>query len=215
MEKARAFLFDLDGTLLDSRKAIVNVIYRLCRKYGVHVSYGEVESQFSSSFRQIFSSFSRSSKEEMQQDYIQWMLREDRKCSRLFPAIRESLLFLKYRGDKLALVTNKERLIVEENLDRLSLVDYFDAVVTCSDVQNPKPYAEPVEKALGAISAPKNEALMIGDSVFDVQAAGNAGIPSVVIDWYNCYPLDQIKPTYYFNNIGEMINNLCRVREVV
>lgn len=215
MKGISAFLFDLDGTLLDSKKAIVNVIYCLCRKYGVDSTYEKVESQFSSSFRQILQQFDTSRTDEIQADYFKWMLKEEEKVSRLFPAIRESLYFLKHKGNKVALVTNKERLIVENNLDKLKLGEFFDTVVTSCDVQNPKPSAEPLEKALETLQSHKHEAVMVGDSVFDVQAARNAQIPSAVIDWYKNYPLAQVKPNYYFNNISEMMVNLDKFSKVV
>ena len=204
MEKIRTFLFDLDGTLLDSKRALTNVIYGLCQKYGVASTYEEVESQFSLSFRQILEQFEASKRKEVLDDYFKWMLQAER-SPRLFPAIRENLQFLRCRGNRLALVTNKERLIVEENFKRLRLEGLFDAVVTSCDVQTPKPSAEPLEKALALLRSPKEEAIMVGDSLLDVQAAYNARIPSAVLDWYQDYPLEQLRPTYYFHDISEMM----------
>jgi pyrophosphatase PpaX len=66
-------------------------------------------------------------------------------------------------------------------------------------------------KALAILEASKEEAMMIGDSLFDVGAARNAGIKSAVIDWYNKYPLNELCPDYYYRNIGEFIlRNLIR-----
>ncbi|NLI91697.1 MAG: HAD family hydrolase [Peptococcaceae bacterium] len=212
MNGINAYLFDLDGTILDSKSAIVNVFFRLCQKYGSKTfTLQEIDSQFGNSFKSIMASLDSQKKKEIEAEYYRLMIEEEQKKAKLFPAIRENIVYLKECGHKIALVTNKEKLIVLKSLRRFQLFELFNGIVTINDVQNPKPHQEPVTKALSIIGASKEEALMIGDSVFDVYAAQNAGIQSVVIDWYNRYPLTEIRPDYYFRNIGEfMLRNTTR-----
>lgn len=212
MKGIKAFLFDLDGTILDSKAAIVNVFIKLCQKYGTRsFTRREIDSQFGSSFRQISSTFSPEKKAEIEADYFSLMIEEEQKTAKLFPSVQKSLHDLKECGCQLALVTNKEKPLALQGLERFELVKLFDAIVTISDVEHPKPHREPVIKALTLLDISGAEAMMIGDSVFDVGAAQNAGVKSAVIDWYNKYPLNELCPDYYFRNIGEfMINNTQR-----
>ncbi len=215
MKNINTILFDFDGTLFDSKKAMVNVYYRLCRNYGNKVfSFREIDNQFGSSFRDIYESLDKSRKNEIEKEYLRLMLEEE-KHAKLFPGVRESLMSIKAIGYKTALVTNKERPIVQTSLERFSLTGLFDTVVTISDVANPKPHPEPLEKAIAAVGAQKRNTIMLGDSVFDVGACKNAGIKSVVLDWYSQYPLNELEPDYLFHNIGEFMLKITKQKEVV
>ncbi len=212
MKGIKAFLFDLDGTILDSKAAIVNVFSKLCQKYGTRsFTRREIDSQFGISFRQIISTFNPGKKAEIEADYLNLMLEEEQKTAKLFPSVQKSLYDLKAYGCQLALVTNKEKPLVFQGLERFELVSLFDGIVTISDVNHPKPHQEPIIKALAMLEASREETMMIGDSVFDVGAAQKAGVKSAVLDWYNKYPLNELCPDYYFRNIGEfMLTNIKR-----
>jgi len=210
------FLFDLDGTILDSKSAIVKVFFRLSKKYGSKTfTLEEIDSQFGNSFKSVMASFDPEQKDQIQNEYYQLMIEEEQKNAKLFPAIKENIMYLKERGSKIGLVTNKEKLIVLKSLRRFQLFELFNAIVTINDVQNPKPHQEPVERALEILGASKGEALMIGDSVFDVSAAHNTGIPCAVIDWYNRYPTGDKRPDYYFRNIEEFMLRSTKHKDVI
>jgi pyrophosphatase PpaX len=216
MDEITAYLFDLDGTILDSKSAIVNVIYGLARKYGSKaLTFQEIDSQFGNSFRNIMASLDRDRKQEIEAEYYQLMMREEQKNAKLFPEVKETIIYLKKLGHKVALVTNKEKLIVLKSLCRFQMFALFDAIVTLNDVQNPKPHQEPILKALSILRTSREQSLMIGDSVFDVSAAKNAGVQSAVIDWYNRYPLTENLPDYYFRNIGEFMHRKAKQKDVI
>jgi len=216
MKHINALLFDFDGTLLDSKKAMVNVYYKLCLKYGtIAFPLKEIENQFGSSFRSIYESLDKTKKHEIEQAYLKLMIEEEKKLAKLFPGVRDSLVFLKVKGYKTALVTNKERPIVLSNLANFKLCHLFDTVVTISDVTNPKPNPEPLEKAMKAIGAEKHKTIMLGDSIFDVGACKRAGIQSAVIDWYNKYPINGLEPDFLFHNISEFMLRITEHRKVV
>ena len=212
----RTFLFDYDGTVLDSKKAVVNVMFRLCLKYGTSTfALEEIDKHFGSSFKAVLDTLDSSRKEEIKTDYYNMMLVEEKKYAKLFPTVRKSLNQMKREGFKLALVTNKEKLIVMEGLKRFELGQFFDSIVTIDDVCNPKPHPEPILKALKMTNTLNEKALMIGDTVYDVGAAGNAGVHCAVIDWYHRYPVDVLKPDYLFYHIEELMNQFVRYKEVI
>jgi len=81
-------------------------------------------------------------------------------------------------GIKTAVATNRSdtmnRVLLEHGLE-----DDFDFVVSASDVERPKPYPDPLVKILTYFSVQPGEALYVGDSKVDEQAAGGAGVPLI------------------------------------
>jgi HAD superfamily hydrolase (TIGR01509 family) len=61
-------------------------------------------------------------------------------------------------------------------MDRFELWPFFDLVITAADVKNPKPHPESIEKILAKLNLKKKEAVFIGDSEVDRQAAESAGV---------------------------------------
>jgi len=215
MKNINYLLFDYDGTLLDSKKPMINVFHILCLNYGTKVfSKKEIDNQFGSGFRNICESLDKTKRVEIDQMYYKLMAAEEEKHARLFTGVKENLTCLKNMGYNLALVTNKERPIVQLTLNSFGLTNLFNTIVTISDVTNPKPHAEPIVKAMTAMGAPKDETMMLGDTLFDVGAAKNAGIASAVIDWHNIYPLKELEPDFYFHNLGEFMLKIYEYQEV-
>jgi pyrophosphatase PpaX len=68
-------------------------------------------------------------------------------------------------------------------LDLFDKKDLFDGMVTCDDTEKHKPEPEPILLGLEKMKSAKDEALMIGDGVFDVKCANNAGVKSVLVGW--------------------------------
>ena len=78
----------------------------------------------------------------------------------------------------LAVCTNRST-SMDMVLDSFGLTSYFSCVMTAAKVQNPKPHPEPLLRVLNHYGISSGEALFIGDSEVDCQAATAAGIPFV------------------------------------
>ena len=78
----------------------------------------------------------------------------------------------------LAICTNRAT-SMEMIIEDFGLAGYFECVMTASQVANPKPHPEPLLKVLEHFGAAPEEALFIGDSEVDMQAAKGAGIPFI------------------------------------
>ena len=215
ISEINTFLFDFDGTILDSRKAIVNVFYELFQKYGDRqLTYEMVDQQFGISFRSILAGLDSHKQAEIVREYFELLPEEEERSARLFPGMKENIRYLKNEGFKLALVTNKEKILVMRSLKKFEIFDLFDVIVTLDDVEKPKPEAEPIELALRSMKAQKRKSVMIGDSVFDVEAAKNAGIMSCVIDWQNNYPPKGTLPDFIFENINDLMIKFAKYKAI-
>ena len=81
-------------------------------------------------------------------------------------------------GYKIAVATNRSD-TMNRVLEEHGLEGYFDMVVSASDVARPKPYPDPLLKILAHFKVLPEEAVYVGDSLVDEQAAAGAGIPLI------------------------------------
>jgi phosphoglycolate phosphatase len=81
----------------------------------------------------------------------------------------------------LGIVTTKTALYSRELMDYFEMLHYFDVLIGREDVQNPKPHAEPILKALEKLDIKKREIWMIGDTKLDLIAAKNANVNSIAV----------------------------------
>ncbi|HVI42752.1 MAG TPA: HAD-IA family hydrolase, partial [Anaerovoracaceae bacterium] len=101
----------------------------------------------------------------------------------VFPGILELLEELKARGYKTGIVTSRLSATTEIGLKKYDMAKYFDAIVTCDDTDKHKPDPEPVYIALERLGSKPEESIMIGDSMFDILCAKNAGVKAVLVSW--------------------------------
>jgi YjjG family noncanonical pyrimidine nucleotidase len=101
----------------------------------------------------------------------------------LYVGAREVLDILS-RNASLALVTNGLSEVQRRRIERIGIVDYFDAVIISAEVGVAKPAAEIFDITFAQLDAPrKNSALMVGDNLAsDILGAANYGIATC---WYN------------------------------
>jgi pyrophosphatase PpaX len=102
-----------------------------------------------------------------------------------FPGVEASLARLRSAGIKVAVVTSKRLLSVEMTLESFpGLREVVDRFVTMEDTTEHKPHPEPLLKGLELLgNVPKEQAVYVGDSPFDVEAAKAAGLTSVAVSW--------------------------------
>ena len=106
--------------------------------------------------------------------------------SRLFPGVREGLDYLQARGIALGCVTNKAARFTEPLLEDLGVRAYFGIVVSGDTLAQKKPDPAPLRHAAEFFTVPAEQALMVGDSMHDVQAARAAGFAVVCVSYgYN------------------------------
>ena len=100
----------------------------------------------------------------------------------VLPGARELRLAIKDRGHPLVLASSGKEHHVDAFLDLLDARDIADAWTSSNDVEESKPAPDLLQVALKKIGAPEDaDSVMVGDSVWDVEAAKNAGMPALVV----------------------------------
>jgi HAD superfamily hydrolase (TIGR01509 family) len=98
------------------------------------------------------------------------------------PGARDLLVALKERGHRLVLASSGQERHVEVFLDKLHARDLADAWTTSADVEASKPAPDLLQVALKKLGAPADaSSVVVGDSVWDVEAAKKAGMPAIAV----------------------------------
>ena len=100
-----------------------------------------------------------------------------------FPGMTELMKLLCEKGFQVAVVTSRMRSSTMIGLRKFGVLDYIDCIVTCEDTDKHKPSPEPVLIALDRLGAAPEQALMVGDSMFDIKCAHNAGVKAALVSW--------------------------------
>ena len=101
----------------------------------------------------------------------------------LFPGMKELVEEVRRRGCKTGLVTSRLRQTTNQGMNKYGLESCFDAVVTAEDTKKHKPDPDPVNRALEKLGSKPENSIMLGDTMFDIMCARNAGVRSVLVAW--------------------------------
>ena len=186
------YLFDLDGTLVDTAPDINTALNHALLGHG----YPGVEEALTRHWvghgaRALFAQALHQQPpddelESLLSSFIGYYEAHIADHSQPYPGVVEALSELCKRGAKLAVVTNKLTSLSVRVLEALQLRSYFAALVCGDSTENPKPAADPALLACDELSLPVSRVLFIGDSATDVDCARAAGCDIVCVpDGYN------------------------------
>jgi len=127
--------------------------------------------------------------------------------SELFPGASETLHLLKESGFLLAVATGKGRAGLDKVLAGTGLADIFSAT-RCSDETQSKPNPQMVSEILDELDIEPDQALLVGDTEYDLLMANNAGVNPVAVSYgvHERERLMQYKPLVCLDNISELVD---------
>ena len=193
MKSYSGYLFDLDGTLVDTAPDINAALnHALTRHGGQPVDEALTRHWVGHGAKALITeaiadqTLDEQLLETLLEDFLDYYRANISVLSAPYPGVLETLETLQQRGARLAVVTNKLARLTEPLLDGLSLTRYFDAIVCGDTTDAPKPAAAPTLFACQSLTVTPTYALFVGDSAADVGSARAAGCPVVVVrDGYN------------------------------
>ena len=176
-------LFDLDGTLIDSTDAIVSTFHHACDVHGFKkVTDEEIMALIGYPLDIMFQNVGVT--EDSVWDFVASYKEEYRKISTqkttLLACAKEAVLSASEFAT-LGIVTTKTGRYSEVLMEHFELMKYFDVLIGREHVQNPKPHAEPILKAIDKLDTDAKEIWMIGDTKLDLISANNAGVNSIAV----------------------------------
>ncbi|MGE5701338.1 MAG: HAD family hydrolase [Clostridia bacterium] len=216
MYNKQCLLFDLDGTLLDSREIVITAVHKAAEQFvpGVY-SREQVQARFGESFADFLREWKLSDNLDHEQVYRAYVEQAEELESQpvpLFAGVKESLVHVKQNGYRLGLVTNKQRSITLMNLEAAGIAELFEIIVTVDDVTCGKPAPEPIEKAMKLLEVGPEQTLMVGDSIYDLQAAQAADVPCAILEWYG--PFQVVEPAMRASGLPELVEQLLKAKSI-
>ena len=205
-EKFEGLIFDIDGTLTSTNELIFKSFNHIAKKYlNRTFTDNEIIALFGPTEDVILKEWCGKNFENAKKDYYEYY-KSHHNIAKLYPGIKELLDYLKSKRILLSIFTGKGRQASLITLEELSIINYFDLIVTGDDVANHKPSSEGIMKFVDGYGLNKEEVLMIGDSVSDVKASKEAGIKiaSALWDSYAAEKVKNLGSDYYFHSVEEL-----------
>ncbi len=186
--KPKLVIFDCDGTLSDSRATIATSIQQAFSRQGLPIpSPREIDRRIGLSLEEFVQDLCGDREVDVAELVAHYRQHARAHLSQtgadpLFPGAIETLRRLRDEGILLAIATGKSRRGLQALLRAHDLSTSF-AVLQTSDDAPSKPHPAMVEQALEQSGVSATEAVMVGDTVFDMGAAANAGVAAIGVSW--------------------------------
>lgn len=217
----RAILFDVDGTLIDTVDLIVKALDYTYRKHlGISLPRAEIRRliglPLKVQMRYLDDRVAGNAPHElMEADEVAYY-KAHRDEERVIPEAVEAVRTAFRKGYAVALVTSKNREELSLSWAKLRLDDAVHTVVTSDDTERHKPAPDPVLKALERLGVQPDEAIYIGDTVFDLSCGRAAGVQVAAVAWGAHLPEDlhAAQPDYYFETPTDLLEWVEQLPEI-
>ncbi|MCX7794576.1 MAG: HAD-IA family hydrolase [Thermodesulfovibrionales bacterium] len=211
----KLLIFDLDGTLVDSRVDITNAINHALKDYGIGpYSVKEITSLIGRGITKLIEEIIRPHPgiplKEVIEKFLKYYEIHIIDNTRPYPHVRETLEEL--RDYKKAVISNKREYLSKKTLEGLDLLKYFDMVLGSDSTPEKKPSPVPVFTVLETMNIRPDETVIIGDSELDVMTGKSAGIATIAVT-YGYRPREMlIDADYIIDSIKDLPELLKRIR---
>jgi pyrophosphatase PpaX len=211
MPRLRTFLFDLDGTLIDSVRLILDSYHHTLATHGLPARSDEEWLRgVGTPLRVQFADWSDDPErlEALIATYREYNLRNHDRMVTIYPGVLDAMRELKLRGATTGLVTSKNQQGAIRGLRLVGLHELIDVMVCADDVENPKPHPEPVERAVRLLGADPASTVYIGDSIHDMRSGRAAGVQTAAVLWgpFGREHLEHAEPDYWLQKPEEIVD---------
>ncbi len=206
----RLVIYDLDGVLIDSNRAILESFRLTLEEIGEPYVPDAIMARIGVSlyqiFREILPEEYHDRVEELRQIYIKHFQSLDIKYTRLLPDVTETLRLVKGMGFLQSLATNKTVTEAERILDELGVADYFDLMVGFMTVDKPKPEPNMILYSLEKLGVKASEAVLVDDTFVGLTAGVRAGVQTIGITTGNNTrdQIQSVNPTVVIHHLSDL-----------
>jgi HAD superfamily hydrolase (TIGR01509 family) len=182
----RAFIFDIDGTLVDSNELHVDSWDRAFRKFGKQFPREALRAQIGKGSDQYLPQFLTEKEiadfgKQLDEYRSKLFRKEYLPRVRPFPKVRE--LFQRIRDDhkKIVLASSGKKNDTKYYINLLKIENLIEGYTSADDADRSKPAPDIFTAALEKLNARPAEAIAVGDTRFDVQAAAKVGLKTIAL----------------------------------
>ena len=203
-------LFDLDGTLIDSVRLILDSYHHTLATHGLPARSDEewlrgVGTPLIVQFAEWRNDPARL--EALIATYRDYNLQHHDRMVTVYPGVVDAVRRIREAGIATGLVTSKNRTGARRGLALVGLEALMDVLVCADDVTNPKPHPEPVEKAVQLLGADPVTTVYVGDSIHDMHSGRAAGVRTAAALWgpFGRGHLEDAQPDYWLETPMDLV----------
>ncbi len=191
------FVFDWDGTLCDSTDKIVGCMHQAADAVGLPALPDETVKNIiglglPEAIQTLYPELDDRGVQAMRVAYADHFVASDHQPSDLFPNVLETLDQLLRGGHRIAVATGKSRAGLDRVLGAMGLATLFHGS-RCSDETASKPDPRMLHELLREFGASAEQAIMVGDTEFDMEMARRAAMPRIAVD-YGAHHISRLEP---------------------
>lgn len=184
MKQFKGILLDVDGTLIDSNEAHAQAWFQAIREGGHEVSYEKVRRAIGMGSDKLLSNTIGVEKEseegqKLSKSWEEIFTEKYLPHIKAFPGTKELVQHMKDSGYRLIVASSAKK----DQLGTLLKIAGVDKIIeektSADDAKESKPAPDIVEIALGKMGGSPEEAVMVGDTPYDVEAASKAGVKTI------------------------------------
>lgn len=203
MKRYRDFVFDIDGTLLDTeRTGMLSLMQTIRELTGVEMPYAEAYRFFgipSAKTASILGYADKALFAEVWERHFQELMH----LVEPFPGVPEVIKDLRAAGARLGIVTSRSRFEIDYDVCLAEMLPLFDVVVCAEDSLRHKPFPDPMLVYLERTGARVESTLYLGDTVHDWECGHAAGCDFALADWKG-RGVQDIPAEYRFADAGAL-----------
>jgi HAD superfamily hydrolase (TIGR01662 family) len=182
----QGIIFDWDGTLVNTRRALL-ASYRYAYRSQLGVEFPKNDEQFrrvvAMRLRESAAIYAGDKATQVAAAYDAYYNKEGYTKIRMYPGIRATIETLRGCGYPVGVATNKGLVRMQKDAEFLNLQGLFDVVVTAEDTVQRKPHPAPLLNAVERLGLKPEGCSYVGDYPGDVVAAKAAGMTSIAALW--------------------------------
>lgn len=210
LKQKKLFIFDLDGTLIDSSLDICNSLADACHKVGITPpTLDELKQYLHQGSQQILIDLlkDKALAKKVYPHFMRFYQQQLLVHTRLYDKV-EHILDTVSQYAKIALMSNKREAPCHTILEGLNVKHLFSMIVGGDTYPVKKPHPLPLQKICQHLAIDAKDAIMIGDSPVDIIAAQKANMDNIaVLSGFTAKsPLLDSMPSIYFNHVSDMVN---------
>ena len=217
MPRLHTVLFDLDGTLIDSIRLILDSYHHTLTQHNLPARSDEDWLKgVGTPLAVQFSEWQESPEilAAMIATYREYNLKHHDTMVTVYPGVLEAVREIKAAGMQTGLVTSKNRQGALRGLRLVGLEALMDVMVCADEVTNPKPHPEPVENAVALLGADPASTVYVGDSIHDMHSGRAAGVKTAAALWgpFGRSHLESANPDYWLAAPTDLVNLIAEKR---
>lgn len=206
------FIFDWDGTLIDSKAKITHSMQLAAKEMGWEpledaLIHNIIGLGLPDAILRLYPQMSDLERARLRNLYAANFIRlDEEKSSDFFPAVIDTLASLRNQNHILTIATGKSRKGLDRILNDLGMGDYFDAT-RCADETASKPHPLMLEQLLKHFDVRAQNAVMIGDTEYDMEMAQVIDMPRIAVS-YGAHHIDrlhQYEPELCLDQFDELL----------